>query len=45
LAEVVIIGVDTVIPLHKSIMNERDFLNREVTIQYLENHPHILGHS
>ncbi len=45
LAEVVIIGVDTVIPLHKSIMNERDFLNREVTIQYLEKHPDILGHS
>jgi acetyl/propionyl-CoA carboxylase alpha subunit len=45
LAEVVIIGVDTVIPLHKSIMDERDFLNREVTIQYLEKHPDILGDS
>ncbi len=43
LAETVIIGVETVIPLHRSILNERDFLDRRVTIRYLENHPNILA--
>jgi len=42
LTETVIIGVDTVIPLHRSILDERDFLDRRVTIRYLENHPDIL---
>jgi len=42
LTETVIIGVDTVIPLHRSILDERDFLERRVTIRYLENHPDIL---
>lgn len=42
LTETVIIGVDTVIPLHRAILDERDFLDRRVTIRYLENHPSIL---
>ena len=42
LTETVIIGVDTVIPLHRAILDERDFLDRRVTIRYLENHPTIL---
>ena len=42
LSETVIIGVDTVIPLHRAILDERDFLDRRVTIRYLENHPTIL---
>ena len=42
LTETIIIGVDTVIPLHRAILDERDFLERRVTIRYLENHPSIL---
>ena len=35
-------GVDTVIPLHRAILDERDFLNRRITIRYLEEHPDLL---
>ncbi len=43
LKETTIIGVETVIPLHKAILNEPDFIARDVTIQYLEEHPNLLG--
>ncbi len=43
LVETTIIGVETVIPLHQAIMDEPDFIARDVTIQYLENHPNLLG--
>jgi biotin carboxylase len=43
LKETTIIGVDTVIPLHKAILDEPDFIARDVTIQYLEDHPNLLG--
>ncbi len=42
LAETLIIGVDTLIPLHRAILNETDFRNREVTIAYLDEHPGLL---
>ena len=42
LAETLIIGVDTLIPLHRAILNESDFRNREVTISYLDEHPGLL---
>ena len=42
LAETLIIGVDTLIPLHRAILNETDFRNREVTIGYLDEHPGLL---
>ena len=42
LAETLIIGVDTLIPLHRAILNEIDFRNREVTIGYLDEHPGLL---
>jgi acetyl-CoA carboxylase biotin carboxylase subunit len=42
LAETLIIGVDTLIPLHRAILNEADFRNREVTIRYLDEHPGLL---
>ena len=42
LAETLIIGVDTLIPLHRAILNETDFRNREVTIRYLDEHPGLL---
>ena len=43
LVETTIIGVETVIPLNQAIMDEPDFIARDVTIQYLENHPNLLG--
>ncbi len=43
LAETTLIGVQTVIPLHMAILNEPDFIARDVTIQYLEDHPNLLG--
>ena len=42
LAETTLIGVDTVIPLHQAILDEPDFIARDVTIQYLEDHPNLL---
>ena len=42
LKETLIIGVDTLIPLHRAILNEADFRNREVTISYLDEHPGLL---
>ena len=43
LTETTLIGVDTVIPLHQAILDEPDFIARDVTIQYLEDHPNLLG--
>ena len=43
LAETIIIGVDTLIPLHRAILNEADFRNRKVSIGYLDEHPGLLG--
>ena len=43
LRETTLIGVETVIPLHIAIMDEPDFIARDVTIQYLEEHPGLLG--
>ncbi len=42
LAEAIIIGVDTLIPLHRAILAEPDFRNGDITIAYLEEHPGIL---
>jgi biotin carboxylase len=42
LGETVLVGVDTVIPLHKAILDEPDFQSRQITIQYLDEHPNIL---
>ena len=42
LAETIIIGVDTLIPLHRAIMSESDFRNGNITIAYLDEHPGIL---
>ena len=43
LTETTLIGVDTVIPLHQAILDEPDFIARDVTIQYIEDHPNLLG--
>ena len=42
LSETVLVGVDTVIPLHKVILSEPDYLARDITIQYIEEHPNLL---
>ena len=41
LDETIILGVDTLIPLHRQILNEKDFKNREITIDYLQLHPEL----
>ncbi len=43
LDETQITGVKHLIPLHRRIMDENDFLNRDITIQYIENHQNLLG--
>ena len=42
LKETTLIGVETVIPLHQAIMEEPDFIARDVTIQYLDTHQNLL---
>ena len=43
LDETIITGVEHLIPLHRRIMDEKDFLNREITIQYIDMHQDLLG--
>ena len=43
LDEVILTGLDTLIPLHKKILNEEDFRNKEITIKYLEEHPKLIA--
>ena len=43
LQETVLVGPQTVIPLHQAIMDEPDFIARDVTIQYLDMHPDLMG--
>ena len=43
LDETVITGVEHLIPLHRRIMDEKDFLARNVTIQYIDEHQELLG--
>jgi len=42
LSETVLVGVETVIPLHNVILSEPDYLARDITIQYIEEHPNLL---
>jgi len=42
LSETLLLGVDTLIPLHRAILAEPDFCQREITIKYLDNHPNLL---
>ena len=46
LEETVLIGVDSLIPLHRQILRELDFIERNITTDYLERHPDLLtgGH-
>ena len=38
LRETVLDGVETLIPLHRKILKEPDFINRDITISYLDDH-------
>ncbi len=43
LDEMVVRGVETCIPFHRRVMEERDFCRGDFSIQYLEDHPEVLG--
>ena len=43
LDETMITGVEHLIPLHRRIMDEEDFNNGVITIQYLDMHQELLG--
>ena len=43
LDETIITGVEHLIPLHRRIMDEEDFNNRNITIQYIDMHQELLG--
>ncbi len=43
LDETRLVGVETLIPLHRRIMDESDFRSRDITIQYIEEHQDLLG--
>ena len=42
LDETILLGVDTLIPLHRAILEEQDFRERRITTDYLSSHPTLL---
>ena len=42
LAETGLVGVETVIPLHQKILDENDYLSKNITITYIEDHPELI---
>ncbi len=42
LEETILLGVDTLIPLHKAILQESDFLEKKINTDYLETHANLL---
>ena len=43
LNETMLLGVDTLIPLHQAILKNQDFLSGDITIRFLEEHPELLN--
>jgi acetyl/propionyl-CoA carboxylase alpha subunit len=43
LDETILLGVDTLIPLHRAILDESDFRERKITTDYLGAHPGLLS--
>ncbi len=43
LEELVIRGVETCIPFHRSVMDEEDFRSGNLSIRYLEDHPDLIS--
>ena len=42
LEETILLGVDTLIPLHRAILQESDFLERKINTDYLDSHTDLL---
>ena len=42
LDETILLGVDSLIPLHRAILLEQDFIERKITTDYLETHTDLL---
>ena len=42
LQETILLGVDTLIPLHRAILQESDFIERKINTDYLETHADLL---
>ena len=43
LEETILLGVDTLIPLHRAILQESDFLEKKINTDYLDNHTDLLA--
>jgi len=43
LEETILLGVDTLIPLHRAILCESDFLEKKIKIDYLDSHADLMG--
>ena len=43
LEEIILTGIDTLIPLHIKILNESDFKAGDITINYLEEHSELMS--
>ena len=43
LEETILLGVDTLIPLHRAILKESDFLEKKINTDYLESHTDLLA--
>ena len=42
LEETILLGVDSLIPLHRAILIDEDFMERKITTDYLETHTDLL---
>ncbi len=42
LEETILLGVDSLIPLHRAILIDEDFVERKITTDYLETHANLL---
>ena len=43
LEETILLGVDTLIPLHRAILRESDFLEKKIKIDYLDSHTDLMA--
>ncbi len=43
LEETILLGVDTLIPLHRAILHESDFLEKKIKIDYLDSHADLMA--
>lgn len=43
LEETILLGVDTLIPLHRAILHESDFLEKQIKIDYLDSHTDLMA--